>query len=80
MVYKMSRSYYMSLAKGGVKIYEYKPGFVHSKMIIVDDYMGYSVAYGVAHQEKGWNGPFVDGFLCEPDEIELIEKNRHEYK
>ena len=39
MVYKMSRSYIMSLAKGGVKVYEYKPGFVHSKMCLVDDHM-----------------------------------------
>ena len=46
------------------------------KEIIVDDYMGYSVAYGVAHQEKGWNGPYWDGYVCEPDEIELIEKHK----
>ena len=39
MVYKMSRSYIMTLAKGGVKVYEYKPGFVHSKMCLVDDHM-----------------------------------------
>ena len=39
VVYKMTRSYYMTLAKGGVKIYEYKPGFVHSKMMVVDDHM-----------------------------------------
>ena len=41
--------------------------------ILVDDYLGYSVAYGVASQEEGWDGPFWNGFVCEPDEIELIE-------
>ncbi|MBR0295611.1 MAG: cardiolipin synthase [Bacilli bacterium] len=39
LVYKMTRSYYMNLAKAGVKIYEYKYGFVHSKMIIADDHL-----------------------------------------
>lgn len=39
IVYKMSRSYYLPLAKAGVKIYEYKPGFLHSKMCLVDDHM-----------------------------------------
>ncbi len=44
--------------------------------ILVDDYLGYSVAYSVAHQEEGWNGLYWSGFVCDPDEIELIEKNR----
>lgn len=33
----LSRSYYTSLVKAGVKIYEYTPGFIHSKMFIADD-------------------------------------------
>lgn len=36
-VFQMSRSYYKNLMKAGVEIYEYTPGFVHSKMFIVDD-------------------------------------------
>jgi cardiolipin synthase len=32
-----SRSYFPSLLEAGVKIYEYHKGFLHSKMIIVDD-------------------------------------------
>ena len=39
IVYKMTRSYYMNLAKAGIKICEYKYGFVHSKMMLVDDHM-----------------------------------------
>ena len=42
--------------------------------ILVDDCLGCSVAYGVASKEDGWNGPYWDGFECEPDEIELIDK------
>lgn len=46
------------------------------KEILIDDYLGYSVEYGVASREKGWDGPYWDGFVCKPDEIELIEKNK----
>ncbi len=33
----LSRSYYEELLKAGIKIYEYTPGFIHSKMFISDD-------------------------------------------
>ncbi len=33
----LSRSYYKELIKAGVKIFEYTPGFIHSKMFISDD-------------------------------------------
>ena len=33
----LARTYYKRLIKSGVQIYEYTPGFVHSKMVIVDD-------------------------------------------
>ena len=36
IVYCLSRSYYQDLIDAGVKIYEYKPGFVHAKMIATD--------------------------------------------
>lgn len=37
-VHFLSRSYYQSLLKAGVKIYEYTPGFIHSKMFLSDDH------------------------------------------
>ena len=37
MIYGMTRSYYLDLVKAGVKIYEYTPGFLHAKMMLVDD-------------------------------------------
>ena len=33
----MTRSYYPRLMAAGVKIYEYKPGFIHAKNYLVDD-------------------------------------------
>ena len=39
-VFIMTRSSYARLIKAGVKIYEYKPGFVHSKIVLCDDRLG----------------------------------------
>lgn len=36
-VFMVTRSFYEPLIKADVKIYEYTPGFIHSKMMIVDD-------------------------------------------
>ena len=36
-VYEVSQSYYLELIKAGIKIFEYTPGFIHSKMFISDD-------------------------------------------
>ncbi len=37
MVYMIGKSYYKQLLEAGIKIYEYQPGFVHSKVFIADD-------------------------------------------
>ena len=37
LVHAVTRSYYKILINSGVKIYEYLPGFVHSKTFVVDD-------------------------------------------
>ncbi|MBS5280291.1 MAG: cardiolipin synthase, partial [Butyricicoccus pullicaecorum] len=37
LVYRVTRSYYQQLHRAGVKIYEYRPGFLHAKMIVSDD-------------------------------------------
>lgn len=37
-VFEVTRSYYAELLAAGVKIYEYTPGFIHSKLFVVDDY------------------------------------------
>ena len=40
LTYRLSRSYYLHLIKGGVRIYEYAPGFIHSKCMLTDDHRG----------------------------------------
>ena len=37
IIHDIGESYYAGLIQGGVKIYEYEPGFVHSKVFISDD-------------------------------------------
>ncbi len=37
IVYLMSKSYVRELVESGVRIYEYMPGFVHTKMVVADD-------------------------------------------
>ena len=37
IVYAITRSYYHSLVRNGVRIYEYTPGFCHCKMSVADD-------------------------------------------
>lgn len=36
VVYQLTRSYYGELIRSGVKIYEYTPGFIHGKQVVVD--------------------------------------------
>ena len=37
LVYQLTRSYYAQLARNGVRIYEYSPGFLHAKEMVSDD-------------------------------------------
>ena len=37
MVYSVTRSFYHGIARNGVRIYEWKPGFCHAKMSVADD-------------------------------------------
>ncbi|MBQ9493944.1 MAG: cardiolipin synthase [Oscillibacter sp.] len=37
LVWNITRSFYKSLILGGVRIYEYTPGFVHAKVFVSDD-------------------------------------------
>ena len=36
-VHMTTRSYYRDFIRGGVKLYEYTPGFIHSKVMVSDD-------------------------------------------
>ncbi|MEA4853407.1 MAG: cardiolipin synthase [Christensenella sp.] len=37
MVFLLTKSYYAQLVRAGVKVYEYTPGFIHSKTFVSDD-------------------------------------------
>jgi cardiolipin synthase len=37
MVFEVTRANYTPLIEAGVRIYEYTPGFMHSKNVVVDD-------------------------------------------
>lgn len=39
-VHMVTRSYYQQLIEAGVKVYEYTPGFLHSKCIVCDNEIG----------------------------------------
>lgn len=41
MIYRMTKSAYKDLLKNGVKIYQYTPGFIHSKCILADDELAF---------------------------------------
>ena len=36
-IFAMSRTYYPDLLAAGVRVYEYKPGFIHAKVFVSDD-------------------------------------------
>ncbi len=40
LVFLLTQSYYGRLIRSGVKIYEYRPGFVHAKSFVCDDEIG----------------------------------------
>lgn len=40
IAFRLSRSYYKQLLAAGVKIFEYTPGFLHAKAVLVDDNIG----------------------------------------
>ena len=40
IIFSMTRSFYTRLMAAGVKVYEYKPGFIHAKMYIADGKYG----------------------------------------
>ena len=37
VVYRVTRSFYADLATAGVRVFEYTPGFVHAKQMLMDD-------------------------------------------
>lgn len=83
IVYRLTRSYYPTLLRAGVKIYEYTPGFIHAKSFVCDDElcvvgtinMDYRSLY--LHFECGtlmYNNPEIK--QVKRDDLETMEKCR----
>lgn len=83
LVYRLTRSYYPTLLRAGVKIYEYTPGFIHAKSFVCDDKlcvvgtinMDYRSLY--LHFECGtlmYNNPEIE--QVKKDDLETMEKCR----
>ena len=83
LVYRLTRSYYPTLLRVGVKIYEYTPGFIHAKSFVCDDKlcvvgtinMDYRSLY--LHFECGtlmYNNPEIK--QVKKDDLDTMEKCR----
>lgn len=83
LVYRLTRSYYPTLLRAGVKIYEYTPGFIHAKSFVCDDKLGvvgtinmdYRSLY--LHFECGtlmYNNPEIK--QVKKDDLDTMEKCR----
>jgi cardiolipin synthase A/B len=72
-VHLTSQSFYQILLESGVKIYEYKPGFIHSKVFVTDDEL---VTVGTINLDfRGLYSHFECGNWIYKTGIELEVKN-----
>lgn len=58
LIFWMTQSNYFQLVKSGVKIYEYTPGFIHSKLVLSDGTIGVSGTINFDYRS------FVHHFEC----------------
>lgn len=76
-VHATTRAYYVRLLEAGCKIYEYTPGFVHSKLMLVDDEL--AVVGTVNLDFRSMYLHFEDGvWLCDADCIGAIDRDFEE--
>ena len=77
IVYTVTESYLELLIKGGVKIYKYTPGFVHSKVFVSDDHIATVGTINLDYRSLYLN--FECGLYMEKvDEIKNIKKDLEE--
>ncbi|WP_411955177.1 cardiolipin synthase [Alkalibacillus sp. S2W] len=79
IVYHASRSYYPELMEAGVKVYEYSRGFLHSKVIIVDEELA---SIGTSNMDmRSFHLNFeVNAFLFRTDSTaKLVEDFRQDF-
>ena len=61
LIYSMTRSYYHILARDGVRIFEYTPGFNHAKMCVADDKVATCGTFNMDYRSMYHN--FEDGCI-----------------
>lgn len=77
IVYSQTKSYFKVLIEGGVSIYKYTPGFVHSKVFLSDDVR--SVVGTINLDYRSLYLHFENGIYMENvDEIKTIKKDFEE--
>ncbi|MFV0519919.1 MAG: cardiolipin synthase [Lachnospirales bacterium] len=55
LIFKLTQSFYGVLLEKGAKIYEYKPGFVHAKTVVVDDKVAFVGTINFDYRSLLWN-------------------------
>lgn len=77
LIYSMTRSYYHALARCGVRIYEYTPGFCHAKMCVCDDAMATCGTINLDYRSLFHH--FEDGcFFFGCDAVQAVKKDFEE--
>ena len=72
LVFNVTRSYYAGLVRNGVRIYEYTPGFSHSKLCVSDDH---TATCGTINMDfRSLYHHFEDGCLVRDEEFALSVK------
>ncbi len=74
VVHATTRSFYGSLINSGVKIYEFTPGFMHSKLIVSDG--KYGVVGSINMDFRSFNLHFECGaWICDENLISQVERD-----
>ena len=74
MVYWLAESYYLELMEGGVKVYYYMPGFIHSKCFVCDDVV--ATVGSINMDFRSLYLHFENGvFLCHNDTVLEVKKD-----
>ncbi len=55
LIFKLTQSFYGPLLEKGAKVYEYTPGFVHGKTVVVDDKVAFVGTINFDYRSLLWN-------------------------
>ncbi len=55
IIFETTRAHYQNLLEEGVRIYQYKPGFVHGKVLVTDDRTSFVGSINFDYRSLSWN-------------------------